>query len=335
MPQKKKTYLVTGAAGFIGSRFVESCNLRGIQLISIDQPAFFHERKEHAHLNFGTLLDMNLFADSSAEKVQAEIARHLPGKPDGIVHLGAITDTREADPEKLKKFNLGYSQTLCKYAAAERIPFVYASSAATYGEGEQGYEDDETKMSGLVPLNLYGKSKLDFDLWLLQKEKDRQPTPPRWAGFKFFNVYGFGERHKGFMASVVLHSYDQIMAKGEVTLFKSHRPGIADGQQKRDFVFVEDVVNVLHFALESPIKRGVFNLGSGQARSFLDLAKAVFKALGREELIHFVDTPISIRDKYQYFTQAPMKKLRDAGYSEPFTSLEEGVLRYVNRLKAK
>jgi ADP-L-glycero-D-manno-heptose 6-epimerase len=208
---------------------------------------------------------------------------------------------------------------------------IYASSAATYGDGAQGYDDDESKLGLLKPLNLYGESKHKFDLWALEQEK-RGVQPPHWAGFKFFNVYGFGERHKGRMASVVLHSSTQIKSQGFVRLFKSHREGIADGHQKRDFVYVGDVISVLHFALDQPISRGIFNLGTGQARTFLDLTRAVFKAMHREEKIDFVDTPVEIRDKYQYFTEARMQKLKSAGYTQPFTSLEEGVKAYLERL---
>ena len=338
MAKAQRTYLVTGAAGFIGSRFVESCNLRGIDLISVDRLPLFSERPEHRNLNFGRKVDLDLFFEKSPEQANDAVQRLLSGAShprsiDAIVHLGAITDTRESDPENLRKYNLDYSKTLCQVAALNQIPLVYASSAATYGEGTSGYEDREDQMPLLTPLNLYGKSKLDFDLWLLKNEKNPALVPKNWAGFKFFNVYGFGERHKGFMASVVLHAYDQIKKNGEVTLFKSHRQGIADGMQKRDFIYVEDVVKVLHFAIENSLSRGIYNLGTGQARAFRDLAGAVFRALEMPENIRFVDTPIEIRDKYQYFTEAPMKKLRSAGYLEPFTSLEEGVAAYVQRLK--
>jgi ADP-L-glycero-D-manno-heptose 6-epimerase len=248
-----------------------------------------------------------------------------------IVHLGACANTMEADEAYLLRMNVEYSQNLWKFASKHKIPMIYASSAATYGDGAQGYDDDESKISALKPLNLYGESKQKFDIWALEQEK-KGVHPPTWAGFKFFNVYGFGEGHKGRMASVVLHSSGQIKSQGFVRLFRSHRAGIADGHQKRDFVFVGDVVSVLHFALDHPLKRGIYNLGTGQARTFLDLTRAVFKALHREEKIEFVDTPIEIRDKYQYFTEANMQKLKAAGYTKPFTSLEEGVKQYLSRL---
>ena len=245
-------------------------------------------------------------------------------KVDGIIHLGACTDTTEMRVDFLTDVNLEYTKALWKIATEYKIPFVYASSAATYGSGELGYDDDESKMPQLKPLNPYGDSKLQFDLWAL-KEEQKGETPPSWSGFKFFNVYGFGERHKIKMASVVFQGFEQIREHGKLQLFKSHRAGIADGEQKRDFVYVGDVVDVLLFAIKGALKRGIYNLGSGKARSFLDLAKATFKALGKEPHIAFIDTPIEIRDRYQYFTEANMQKLRKAGYTREFTSLEEGV----------
>ena len=321
------TYLITGAAGFIGSQFVQSCQQSGTTpLISVDDKSHFSTRPEHQQLDYGTIIDRadlwDWLESSSTEQV-AQI--------DGILHLGAITDTQETNQDHLNTWNLDYSKRLWNYATTHQIPFVYASSAATYGDGALGYDDNEEKIPLLKPLNLYGQSKQDFDLWVLEQER-RGLHPPAWSGFKFFNVYGFGELHKGFMASVVLHSFEQIQKSGQVTLFKSHREGIADGFQKRDFVYVDDVVRVLQFALEKPIPRGIYNLGTGQARAFLDLSRAVFKALNKKENILFVDTPLAIRDKYQYFTEARMQKLQDQGYSATFTSLEEGVSRYIKKL---
>ena len=251
--------------------------------------------------------------------------------PAAVIHMGACSDTMETDVEYLRRVNIGYSQKLWNYCTEKKIPFVYASSAPTYGEGENGYSDDETLISKLKPLNAYGNSKQIFDLWALDQEKQGS-APPFWSGFKFFNVYGFGERHKGKMASVILHAYDQIQQTGGMRLFKSHRDGIGHGEQKRDFISVEDVVEVLHFAVKKPIKRGIFNLGTGHAQSFLDLAHAVFAALGAAQ-IDFIDTPVSIRDKYQYFTEAKMDRLKTEGYSRRFSDLNAGALAYVNRLK--
>lgn len=324
----RDTYLVTGAAGFIGARFVESCLARGIPIVSVDEKKLFSTRPEHARIDRGTVVDRDEFFSWLDKNPDSQ--RRLKA----IVHIGACSDTMETDEAFLRRVNIEYSQKLWNLATALGIPFVYASSAATYGDGSQGYIDDETRIRLLDPLNAYGRSKQVFDLWALEQEKSGN-HPPSWAGFKFFNVYGFGERHKGRMASVILHAYDQILERGEVTLFKSHRAEIADGHQKRDFIAVEDVVEVLHFALENPIRRGILNLGTGKARTFLDLVRAVFSALGRPEKIAFVDTPETIRDKYQYFTEATMERLRSLGYAKPFTSLEDGVASYVRRLKSR
>jgi ADP-L-glycero-D-manno-heptose 6-epimerase len=317
-----KPLLVTGAAGFIGARFVERCNARSIPVVSVDSRAYFTEREEHRGVKFGEIVD------------REELLGRLASKPmdlSGIVHMGACTDTTELDKEYLKRVNLEYSQALWKHAAAKGLTFVYASSAATYGAGDQGYTDDEAEMKRLVPLNPYGESKLWFDVWALEEEKLGR-TPPAWSGFKFFNVYGFGERHKEKMASVVLHAFDQIKKTGRVRLFKSHKPGIADGHQARDFIFVEDVIDVLMYALEKPIPRGIYNLGTGRARTFLDLVNATFAAMGKPPQIEFFDTPMDLRARYQYFTQGDMVKLRRAGWTKHFTSLEDGVKQYVERL---
>jgi len=318
-----QTVLVTGAAGFIGWRFAESAAARGHTVIGVDKTEHYAARSEHVPPAFGALIDR--------DALESELPR-LKGRVSAVVHLGACANTMETDWSFLERVNVRYSQMLWNFCREERIPFVYASSAATYGEGLQGYEDDEERAHALIPLNLYGRSKLEFDLWALAEEKAGR-TPPAWAGFKFFNVYGFGERHKGRMASVVLHAFDQIQRTGGVKLFRSHKAGIGDGEQKRDFIWVDDVVEALHFAMEKPIRRGIYNLGTGQARTFLDLTRAVFRALGRSEKIEFIDTPVEIRDKYQYFTEARMARLRAVGFTRPFTPLEEGVARTVARLQ--
>lgn len=316
--------LVTGAAGFIGARFVESCNAQRIPTISVDKSEHFESRPEHASIDFGRIVDREeLFAWLGAERPKLA----------SIVHLGACADTTETDEEYLRRMNIEYSQKIWDHCVREKIALVYASSAATYGGGELGYDDDVALLPKLKPLNLYGQSKNVFDAWALAEEK-RGSRPPSWSGFKFFNVYGFGERHKNKMASVVLHAFDQIRGGGRVKLFKSHRAGIADGHQKRDFIAVEDVLDVLHFARTKPIARGIYNLGTGEARTFLDLARAVFTALGVPEKIDFIPTPESIREKYQYFTEARMDRLRAQGYAKPFTSLEDGVATYVKKLAA-
>ncbi len=314
--------LVTGAAGFIGARFVESCLLLGIPFLAVDRPDHFVLRKEHRQIAFGEVIDRERLLDwLEAERPALR----------GIVHLGACTDTTQMDVAYLDRMNLGYTQALWRFASREGLPFVYASSAATYGDGSQGYADDEARIPLLRPLNPYGESKQRFDVWALGEEA-RGQQPPAWSGFKFFNVYGYGERHKQKMSSVVLQGFDQIQRSGEVRLFRSHREGIADGQQTRDFVHVSDVVEVLHFALGRPLRRGIYNLGTGHGRTFLDLVGATFTALGVPPRIAFIDTPVGLRERYQYFTEARMEKLRTAGYLRAFTPLEEGVREYVQRL---
>ena len=327
--------VVTGAAGFIGYQTAKRLADEGLSLILVDTLTYFDQRPEHAELaRHKKVIDRLSPLELIAAHSQIDFA-----KVDAIIHLGACTDTTEMRVDYLNDVNLEYTKSLWKIATEYKIPFVYASSAATYGAGEFGYDDDESKMHQLKPLNPYGDSKLQFDLWALLEEKAGM-TPPAWAGFKFFNVYGFGERHKGKMSSVVLQGFDQISAHGKLKLFRSHKAGIADGEQKRDFVYVGDVVEVIFFALglskpgssNGSLKRGIYNLGSGKARSFLDLAKATFGALGKEPEIEFIDTPIEIRDRYQYFTEANMSKLKQAGYVREFTSLEGGVKQTVDAL---
>jgi ADP-L-glycero-D-manno-heptose 6-epimerase len=288
-------------------------------VVSVDATEHFGARPEHRDLDPGAIVDRHELFDWLNAK---------PRKLAGIVHLGACTDTTETDEALFARDNVEYSQRLWSYATQRQIPFVYASSAATYGDGSLGYDEDETLIPKLAPLNAYGRSKQAFDRWVLLQKT----APPAWSGWKFFNVYGYGERHKGHMASVVLHAFDQRRAGGPIQLFRSHRAGIADGHQARDFIDVADVVSVLMFALTKPVARGIRNLGTGTARTYLDLARGVCRALEKSEKIEFVDTPIEIRDKYQYFTQARMTRLRDEGYREPFVTLEAGIDAYVGAL---
>lgn len=315
--------LVTGAAGFIGSCFVKKCLGQNIPTLSVDLTSHFKSRPEHQKTALDSIIDR--------ENLMEWLNKNNPPLR-AIVHLGACTDTTELNEDFLRRVNFDYSKSIWNYASKHKIPLVYASSAATYGAGELGYDDDESLTPKLKPLNPYGESKRLFDLWALEEER-KGNAPPAWSGFKFFNVYGFGERHKEKMASVILHAYDQIFKSGSVKLFKSHRPDIQDGHQKRDFIYVEDVLQVLQFALDKPIRRGIFNLGSGKARTFLDLVLGVFKALNRPEKIEFIDTPEEIRSRYQYFTEAKMSRLRQEGYTTPFTSLEEGIRSYVKNLQ--
>lgn len=244
---------------------------------------------------------------------------------DFVYHIGARTDTTEFDKQIFDELNVNYSKDVWKLCTRFEIPLVYASSAATYGLGEHGYKDDHSVIEKLKPLNPYGDSKNDFDKWVLEQTE----TPPFWAGLKFFNVYGPNEFHKGRMASVIFHAFKQIGETGGMKLFRSHNPDYTDGGQLRDFVYVKDVVEVCHYLMDSPPASGIYNLGSGKARTFLDLTKNTFTAMEKEENISFVDTPADIRDKYQYFTEADMNKLIASGYSKPFHTLEEGVQDYV------
>ena len=309
--------VVTGAAGFIGSALVGELLRQGWQdIVVVDD---FSRPDKAPNLEGNTLsakVDRKEFfdwLDANQQLVQF------------IFHLGARTDTTEFDTAIFDELNLHYSQEVWKRCVKYGIPLVYASSAATYGAGEHGYDDDHDLIAKLKPLNPYGESKNDFDRWALaQAEK-----PYFWAGLKFFNVYGPNEYHKGRMASVVLHAFRQIRDTGGMKLFRSHRPDYKDGEQLRDFVYVKDVCDVCLFLMEHRKHSGIYNLGSGKARTFLDLARAVFAALGKDEKIEFIDTPADIRDKYQYYTEANMAKLKGIGYDKPFTSLEEGVGDYV------
>ena len=309
--------VVTGAAGFIGSALVGELLRQGWQdIVAVDD---FSRPDKAPNLEGKTLsakVDRKEFfdwLDANQQLVQF------------IFHLGARTDTTEFDTAIFDELNLHYSQEVWKRCVKYGIPLVYASSAATYGAGEHGYDDDHDLIAKLKPLNPYGESKNDFDRWALaQAEK-----PYFWAGLKFFNVYGPNEYHKGRMASVVLHAFRQIRDTGGMKLFRSHNPDYKDGEQLRDFVYVKDVCDVCLFLMEHRKHSGIYNLGSGKARTFLDLARAVFAALGKDERIEFIDTPADIRDKYQYYTEANMAKLKGIGYDKPFTSLEEGVGDYV------
>lgn len=249
-----------------------------------------------------------------------------------VIHMGAISATTERDFNKLVADNMHYSQDLWSWCAEYEVPFFYASSAATYGAGEHGYDD--AGIEGLRPLNGYGYSKHFFDQWVLEQVKQKQPAPPAWAGFKFFNVYGPNEYHKERMASVAFHTFNQFRETGTMRLFKGTKQGIEDGMQLRDFVYVKDVADVMGFFLEAALKQkpaanAIYNIGTGQARSFKDLATSVMTSMAREPNITYIDMPQDLQGKYQYFTQAEMQKLRNAGYKKPFTSLEEGVKDYV------
>jgi len=319
---RNSVIVVTGAAGFIGSCLVGYLNRKGFNnIIIVDDFSHAEKLPNFEEKNICYRVERDRFFDW---------LDHHTLKIDFFFHLGARTDTTEFDYAIHQKLNVDYSKRVWQFCTAQKIPLVYASSAATYGSGEWGYTDDHEIVNKLQPLNPYGVSKNEFDKWVLQQAGN---CPPFWAGLKFFNVYGPNEYHKGRMASVIFHAFNQIKATGKVKLFKSHRSEFKDGEQLRDFVYVKDVVDVCFWFMNqfvnNPPPNGLYNLGTGNARTFLDLAKSIFKSLELKPNIEFIDTPEDIREKYQYFTEANMSKLRNAGYKDEFYSLEEGVDTYV------
>ena len=311
--------IVTGAAGFIGSYLIKRLNEDNFNaIIAVDLFDNVEKNKNLVGLKIQERVNRDEFLswlDQNNELVEF------------VFHIGARTDTTEFDSALLNRLNTQYTKDLWQKCCRYQLPLVYASSAATYGLGEMGYDDDESKIELLRPLNPYGQSKQDFDVWALkQKEK-----PFFWAGLKFFNVYGPNEYHKGRMASVVWHAYNQILKTGKMKLFRSHNPAYKDGEQMRDFIFVKDVAEVCLFLMHHRKNSGIYNLGSGRSRTFLDLVKAVFASVGKPEQIEFIDTPVDIRNKYQYFTEANMSKLKGIGYDKKFYELEEGVKEYVQK----
>jgi ADP-L-glycero-D-manno-heptose 6-epimerase len=315
--QNSATIVVTGAAGFIGSCLVGFLNTKGYKNIIItDDFSRLDKTPNLEGKKFIAKVEREFFFDWLKENKPAI---------EFVFHIGARTDTTEFDYAVHQHLNVEYSQKMWNYCTTHTIPLVYASSAATYGAGEFGYGDDHELPFKLQPLNPYGISKNEFDKWALQQIS----SPPFWAGLKFFNVYGPNENHKGRMASVIWHSFNQVKKDGRVKLFKSHRPAFKDGQQLRDFVYVKDVLNVCHWLMENKPGSGIYNLGTGKARAFEDLVKATFAC------IDFIDMPEDIRDKYQYFTEANMHKLHTAGYNQSFFSLEDGVDDYIRNYLAK
>jgi ADP-L-glycero-D-manno-heptose 6-epimerase len=322
--------IITGAAGFIGSCMAQYLNEKGFtNLILVDDFGIESKRVNWESKQYEAIVErQSLF--EWLERNESLI--------DVFIHLGARTDTTEFNYAIHEELNVVYSQNVWNYCTEKNIPLIYASSAATYGGGELGYDDNHEVVEHLKPLNPYGVSKNEFDKWALKQTE----TPPFWAGLKFFNIYGPNEYHKGRMASVIWHSFNQIKKDGLVKLFRSHRPDFKNGEQLRDFVYVKDLVKVIFWMMEqltvnsqqSNVHSGLYNLGTGSARSFYDLASSTFRGLDLEPNISFVDMPIDIRDKYQYFTEANMQKLKAAGYAEAFYTLEEGVDDYVRNYLA-
>jgi len=321
--------IITGALGFIGSKLVHTLNQKGFrkELVVVDD---FYKSKKEVNLKDAWILEW-IHRD-----IFLQIFPKIASKVSFVFHLGARTDTTLFDEAVFDELNLNYSKAIWKVCTEHQVPLVYASSAATYGDGKKGFSDNHSIVSSLKPLNPYGQSKQDFDLWALEQAQ----APPLWVGLKFFNVYGPGEWHKKRMASVIHHAFRQIRDTDQLKLFRSHKKGIKNGEQKRDFIFVDDVANVMTWFMDqyqagtsTPDWNGLYNVGTGQARTFLDLAKSSFAAMGKEEQIKFIDTPEDIRETYQYFTEADMTKLQSIGYSQPFTALEDGVKSYWDTLQ--
>lgn len=318
-------YVVTGGAGFIGSNLLAALEQRGDgELVVCDR---LRSNEKWRNISKRELSDI-VHPDQIFDFLEANKKRIK-----AVFHMGAISATTETNADLIVTNNFNLTMALFAWCTRNQIRIIYASSAATYGDGTQGFDDNfnTAALSMLQPLNAYGWSKHLFDRKIARKIANGKPLPPQWAGLKFFNVYGPNEYHKGGQQSVVAHVYPHAEAGAAAQLFKSHRPDYSHGGQKRDFIWVGDIVDVMMWLLDNPQVSGLFNLGTGQARTFLDLASAVYRALGKEPNIKYIDTPVNIRDKYQYFTQANMDRLRAAGYSKPFTSLEEGVTEYVTR----
>jgi ADP-L-glycero-D-manno-heptose 6-epimerase len=320
--QTNKTIVVTGAAGFIGSCLTGFLNSRGFNnLILVDDFSRMDKIPNLEGKKFSAKVEREFFFDWLHSN-RPEIGF--------VFHIGARTDTTEFNYAIHQHLNVEYSEKIWNYCTVHSIPLVYASSAATYGAGEFGYNDQHDLSFKLKPLNAYGISKNEFDKWVLHQGDH----PPFWAGLKFFNVYGPNEYHKGRMASVIWHSFNQVKKEGVVKLFKSHRPDFKDGQQLRDFIYVKDILNVCFWLMENQPAPGIYNLGTGKARAFEDLVKSTFAGINKPPAITFIDMPEDIRDKYQYFTEANMSKLRSIGYTHDFYSLEKGVDDYVRNYLA-
>lgn len=343
--------ILTGAAGFIGSHYFDALN--GEKLLLVDKPEHFRQRKNIPSLDADLgnwskgqesselphkIIDREYFP-KILEKMgpgysadPKDQVYYQPGdKVEWVLHIGACTDTAETRKDFLQKWNVDYTKAIWNWCAKHRVPLVYASSGATYGNGDEGFSDSWETAEKLKPLNAYGQSKQDFDLWA-KEEVAKGNAPPHWYGLKYFNVYGPRESHKGPMASAVLHSFRYIQKTGKCRLFRSHHPKVKDGEQSRDFIHVNDIIKLTQFLMEKRPASGLYNCGTGEARTFYAMMEALFSALKLPMDVEWMDTPEQYRKAYQYFTQAEMQKMRAAGYSAPFLSLEAGVSDYVKWL---
>jgi ADP-L-glycero-D-manno-heptose 6-epimerase len=315
--------VVTGAAGFIGSNMVARLNEEGYrEILLVDDFSREDKNKNIRTKKYIQQMHRDEFIEWLNQNGQ---------QVEGVYHLGARTDTTEFDKDIFERLNLNYSKEVWNACVRFDIPLIYASSAATYGAGEKGYKDDHELVFELSPLNPYGESKNEFDKWVLLQNQ----FPSFWAGIKFFNVYGPNEYHKGRMASVIFHAFNQIYKTGKMKLFRSHRSEYRHGEQLRDFIYVKDVVDVLSFLMMQRVQNGIYNLGTGKARTFNDLVSGVFHAMNQEEQVEYIDMPGDIRDKYQYFTEADVQKLHSAGYNKTFYTLEEGINDYIKNFLLK
>lgn len=346
--------IITGAAGFIGSH-VANFYKKNNRVLLVDKPQFFRDRG-YVDLSLPQPMDyakdifpeeikvidyeyfpkvlQKLRANPKADDKESQVFVPPGEKIECVIHLGACTDTGETNWEFLKRVNIEHSQAIWEWCTRESVPLIFASSAATYGNGDQGFSDHHQIIPSLKPMNLYGQSKQDFDIWALEEARAGR-TPPHWHGLKFFNVYGPHEEHKGRMASSILHSFKQVKETEKCKLFRSHKEGIKDGEQRRDFIFVDDLVAIIDFLKSKKPASGIYNCGTGEARTFLDMTKSLFASMGKKQNIEWIDTPEKYRAAYQYFTQAETERLRHIGFSQDFTSLETGVEKYVNWLNQK
>lgn len=324
MPEKiTGQVVVTGAAGFIGSQI--AARIQPESLVLVDKLSLFKDRGYNPSL-------LQSATTIEAEDVFFEALPTLDNIS-WIIHMGAITNTAETDLDALKKWNVDYTKKLWTYCTQNKINFIYASSAATYGKGENGFSDAQD-LSKLEPLNAYGKSKHEFDLWA-SKEVKIGSTPPNWYGLKFFNVFGPNENHKGAMASSIWHGFNEIKSSGQMTLFKSHNPNYKDGEQARDFIFIDDILQIVDFLISKQPESSIYNCGTGHAGTFMDVASSLFNSLNRPVKINWIETPIQFRAAYQYRTEAVVSKLHKIGYTRSFIPLTEGINKYLFRIGAK